>query len=78
MNGSQLGFRTLCFGFPAKMLYFDACFFFCIKILGLKVIKRHEKPDNSYHTEAFLINCNPNETCKWYNNNLCKLMVVIK
>ena len=35
-------------------------------------------PDNTYDTGAFLINCNPNETCKWYNNNVCRLMVVIK
>ena len=35
-------------------------------------------PDNTYHTEAFFMNCNPNETCKWYNNNVCRLMVVIK
>ena len=34
--------------------------------------------DNTYHTEAFLINCNSTETFKWYNNNVCRLMVVIK
>ena len=35
-------------------------------------------PDNTHPTEAFFINCNSNETWKWYNNNVCRLMVVIK
>ena len=27
---------------------------------------------------SFFINCNPNETCKWYHNNVNSLMIVIK
>ena len=27
---------------------------------------------------SFFINCNPNETCKWYQNNVNSLMIVIK